>query len=113
MPGRTVAQAGAAIPSQPWKPSHTWSLSFPQEEHWDRTALPACPRPGYEDQVSHTMRKELRMPGLVNVPKLWHPSLLRDGAASAQIAVHSSLSTAEPHSAMLMKVHFMQKVIRF
>lgn len=113
MPGRTVAQVGVAIQSQPWKTSHTWSLRFPQEAHWDRTALPTCPRPGYEDQVSHTMRKELRVSALVNVPKLWHTSLLRDVTASAQIIVHSSLSTVEPTSAMLMKVYFMHKVIRF
>lgn len=59
------------------------------------------------------MRKELHVPALVNVKNLRQPSLLRDVTASAQITVHSSLSRAELNSAMLMKVYFMQKVIRF
>lgn len=55
--------------------------------------------------MSHTVRKELRVPALVNVPKLWQPSLLRGVTASAQITVHSSLSRAELNSTMLMKVY--------
>lgn len=108
LPGRTVAWAGAPIQSQPWKSSHTLSLSFPQEERWDRTALPTCPSSGYEDQVSYTLSKEL-----LNAPKLWYTWPLRDSYSFFSIILHSSLSTTEPNSGMLMKVHFMQKVIRF